>query len=83
MDQDRITSPSLHTTSEASIQPGSLVFGSDGEELGSVVSVAPDRITVKRRGLRGGTVDIPRSLVRDSEEGRVELTVAAKEAVQG
>lgn len=83
MNQNPITTPSLRSTAEGSIQPGSRVLGSDGEELGSVVSVAPDAITVRRRGLLGGTVEIPRSLVRDTDEGRVELAVSAHEAAEG
>jgi hypothetical protein len=37
-------------------------------------------MTVKKKGLFGGQVRIPRSLVRHAEEGHVELQIPAKDA---
>ena len=83
MDQEPIMEPTFHSEAEGAIQPGAMVLGSDGGELGAVVSVSPDAITVKRKRLLGGTVRIPRSLVADSHEGQVELAVPAKDALRG
>lgn len=62
------------------IQPGSTVRGSDGTEVGTVVSVQPDAITVKRRRLLGGTLQIPRARIKEADEGLVELDVPAGQA---
>ncbi len=59
------------------IQPGSTVRDSDGSEVGTVVSVQPDAITVKRRRLLGGTLQIPRARIKEAEEGIVQLDVPA------
>jgi hypothetical protein len=61
------------------IQVGWTVWASDGQELGTIVSVDPQTITVKQTGLLGGKVDIPRSAVAEVEEGRVELSMTKQE----
>ena len=80
MDQGPIVDQTLRSTAEGTVQPGSIVLGSDGHEVGTVTAVSPDSISIKKRGLLAGTVRIPRSLVRQAEEGRVELAIPAKEA---
>jgi hypothetical protein len=61
------------------IQPGWTVWASDGEELGTVVSVDPETIHVKKTGLLGGKLDVPRTAVDEVETGRVELSMTKKE----
>lgn len=80
MDERPIVDQGLETVAEGTIQPGAVVLGSDGGEVGSVVAVAADAMTVKKKGLLGGQVRIPRSLVRHAEEGHVELQIPAKDA---
>lgn len=60
---------------DQSIQPGWTVCASDGEELGTVVSVDPETIHVKKGGLFGGQLDVPRTAVDEIETGRVELSM--------
>jgi hypothetical protein len=62
-----------------SIQPGWTVCASDGEELGTVVSVDTDTIHVKKSGLLGRQLDVPRSAVDEVETGRVELSMTKRE----
>jgi hypothetical protein len=61
--------------SHEAVQPGSQVFASDGTEIGTVVRVEPTVITVKKSGLLGGEIQVPRSLVLQVEGGHVELSV--------
>jgi hypothetical protein len=62
------------------IQPGWSVICSDGEELGSVISVDANFIHVKKGGILGGELTIPRARVTDVETGRVELSMTKSEA---
>jgi len=64
---------------EQSIQPGWTVVASDGEELGTVVSLDPETIHLKKAGLLGGQLDVPRSAVEEIETGRVELSMTKSE----
>lgn len=50
---------------------------SDGTEIGAVVSVTDDQLDVKRKGLFGGHVQFPRSMVAEVEGRRVELEPVA------
>ena len=61
------------------IQVGWTVWASDGEELGTIVSIDPQTITVKQGGLLGGKLAIPRSAVEEVETGRVELSMTKQE----
>jgi len=79
MDDERIVGRA-QPGGEGSIQAGAIVLGSDGNEVGSVVSVTPEVLTVKKKGLLGGRTDIRRTLVRHVEDGHVELEVPAKQA---
>lgn len=63
------------------IQPGWNVIGSDGEEVGSVIGVDANYIRVKKGGLLGGELTIPRAKVADVETGRVELSIPKSEAI--
>jgi hypothetical protein len=65
------------------IQPGWTVWSSDGEELGTVVSVDSQTIHVKKSGLLGGKVDVPRTAVDEVEIGRVELSMTKDELAAG
>ena len=80
MDDERIMGTPLHAVINGAIQPGAIVLGSDGDEVGSVVSVTPQAMVVKKKGFFGGHFENPRSLVRQAEEGHVELDVPAKQA---
>jgi hypothetical protein len=68
---------------DQSIQPGWTVCASDGEELGIVVSVDPETIHLKKSGLFGGQLDVPRSAVDEVETGRVELSMTKAELTKG
>jgi hypothetical protein len=61
------------------VQPGWKVFTSDGQEVGTVVALSPDMMRVKMRGFMAGQQDIPKSLIAETETGRVELNVAKAE----
>jgi hypothetical protein len=61
------------------IQPGWTVWASDGEELGTVISLDPMVIVVKENGLLGGRIDVPRTAVEDVETGRVDLSLTKQE----
>ena len=64
---------------DMSIQPGWTVCASDWEELGTVVSVDAQTIHVKKGGLLGGQLDVPRTAVEEVESGRVELSMTKRE----
>jgi hypothetical protein len=64
---------------ERSVQPGYQVFSADGKDLGSVVEVDDATFTVKAGGWLGGRTTIPRQLIRESSEGRVDLSVSKGE----
>jgi uncharacterized protein DUF2171 len=67
-----------------SIQPGWTVWSSDGAELGQVIQVGPDEIKVKKGGLLSSKeMTFPRSAVRETETGRVELDLTKSEAEAG
>ena len=61
------------------IQPGWRVLDATGEELGTVISVDRESISIQRRGLLGGVLRAPHSAVREVETGRVQLTVSKAE----
>jgi hypothetical protein len=61
------------------IQPGWLVIDADGEEVGTVISVDREIISIQRRGLLGGVSHAPFSAVREIETGRVELAIGKDE----
>jgi hypothetical protein len=82
MTEQHTVSGTTQSSSVGSIQPGWTVYGSDGSEMGSVVEVGPESISVKKKGILGGTVTVARALVAESEEGRVDLNVPAGEAGQ-
>ena len=56
------------------VQPGWKVFTSDGQEVGTVVALSPDMMRVKMRGFMAGQQDIPKSLIAETETGRVECS---------
>jgi hypothetical protein len=62
-----------------SIQPGWTVWTRDGEELGKVIATDETTIRVKKGGLLGGELSVPRSAVEETESGRVELSVTKDE----
>jgi hypothetical protein len=69
----------MTTPADEPIQPGSQVFTSDGNELGTVVRVEPSTMTVKKGGLLGGEIQVPRSLVAEVDGTHVELSVTKDE----
>jgi hypothetical protein len=58
------------------IQPGWLVIDATGEELGTVISVDRESISIQRQGSVGGVSRAPRASVREVDTGRVELSVS-------
>lgn len=63
-----------------SIQPGWTVWSSDGAELGMVTGVDAESIHVKKGGLISRELVLPRTAVRETETGRVELDLTKSEA---
>lgn len=61
------------------IQPGWRVIDASGEELGTVISVDPETISIQRLGLMGGVWRAPVGAVREIETGRVELALRKDE----
>jgi hypothetical protein len=61
------------------IQSGWTVVASDGKELGTVIGTEGPVIQVKKSGLLGGTVAVPREAVVEMETGRVELSMTKEE----
>jgi hypothetical protein len=62
------------------IQTGWSVWTADGQELGTIIATDATSLRVKKRGLLGGEVQVPRDSVEDVETGRVELSVTKSEA---
>ena len=62
------------------VQPGWTVYGSDGQEIGTVVSADTSGIRVKKGGIRSREITVPASNVADVETGRVELSITKREA---
>lgn len=58
------------------IQPGWQVVDANGDDIGTVVEAEGSEITVKKSGLLGGQVHIPRDAVAEIETGRVEINRA-------
>jgi hypothetical protein len=61
------------------IQTGWSVWTADGQELGTIIATDPATMTIKKRGLLGGEVQVPRDKVDEVETGRVELTLTKDE----
>ena len=61
------------------IQPGWTVVDSSGEEIGTVSNAEGAEIVVKKPGLLGGEVHVPRNSVIEVETGRVEINKAKNE----
>jgi hypothetical protein len=61
------------------VQPGWRVVDANGEELGTVISVDRESISIQRRGLLGGVWHAPFSSVREIEPGHVELSLRKDE----
>jgi hypothetical protein len=61
------------------IQPGWTVVDARGEEIGKVSNAEGPELVVKKSGLLGGEVHVPRNAVSEVETGRVELNVAKNE----
>lgn len=58
------------------IQPGWRVVDANGDDIGTVVEAEGAEIMVKKSGLLGGQVRIPRDAVTEIETGRVEINRA-------
>lgn len=61
------------------IQPGWRVVDANGEELGTVISVDRESMSIQRQGLLGGVSHAPISAVQEIETGRVELSLPKEE----
>ena len=61
------------------IQPGWTVVDAEGTDLGTVVDATGPEIRVKKGGLMGGEVSVPREAVAEVETGRVELNRTKRE----
>ncbi len=66
-----------------SIQLGWSVWDSEGKELGKVIGVEADAIRVKKEGLLGGEMMVPKDAVTDVETGRVEVGLTKHEVEAG
>ena len=62
------------------IQSGWTVWTSDGAEFGKVIAVDPTALRVKKNGLLGGEVTVPRSAIEEVETGRIDLNMTKDEA---
>ena len=62
------------------IQTGWSVWTADGQELGTIIATDATSLRVKKRGLLGGEVQVPRDSVDEVETGRVELSMTKSEA---
>lgn len=62
------------------IQPGWEIWTSDGAKLGRIVSVDEAVLKVKKDGLLGGEVFVPKDAVSEVEQGRVEVTLTKEQA---
>jgi len=58
------------------IQPGWRVVDANGDDIGTVVEADGPSITVKKSGLLGGEVHVPRDSITEVETGRVEINRA-------
>jgi len=58
------------------IQPGWQVVDANGDDIGTVVEAEGTEITVKKSGLLGGQVQIPRDAITEIETGRFEINLA-------
>ena len=61
------------------IQPGWKVHDREGADLGAVTRLDDRSLWVKRGRIIRREVEIPKSLVREAEEGHVELAVSMAE----
>lgn len=61
------------------IQPGWKVHDREGVDLGAVTRLDDRSLWVKRGRIIRREVEIPKSLVREAEEGYVELAVSMAE----
>jgi hypothetical protein len=61
------------------IQSGWAVWTSDGSELGKVIAVEPNALRVKKGGLLGGEVTVPREAIEEVETGRIDLNMTKDE----
>lgn len=61
------------------IQPGWQVVDASGEELGTVLSIDSETISIQRLGLMGGVWRARTDAVREIETGRVELALRRDE----
>ena len=55
------------------VQPGWTVVDANGEELGTVIAAEGGELRIKKGGLLGGELTVPRSAISEVETGRVEL----------
>ena len=61
------------------IQPGWRVLDRHGVDLGAVTRLDDRSLWITRGRIFHHEVEIPRSLVAEAEEGRVELAISEKE----
>jgi hypothetical protein len=61
------------------IQTGWTVWTADGQELGTIIGTDAVSMRVKKKGLLGGEVQVPRGAVEEVETGRVELSMTKSE----
>ena len=61
------------------IQPGWMIHDREGVELGPVTRVDDHSLWFKRGRIFHHEVEVPRSLVREAEEGHVELALLRDE----
>lgn len=63
------------------VEPGTGVFGSDGEKLGSIMEVGPDYLVVEKGLLFPTDYFVPNGAVAEVTPGRLTLNVTRDEAL--
>ena len=67
------------TFDASEIQPGWKVVDAHGDDIGTVIDAEGPELIVKKGGLLGGQVHIPRDVIAEIETGRVEINRAKNE----
>jgi hypothetical protein len=78
--EDPVRRIEMQSMDREMVQPGWEVWSSDGERLGKVTQIDAQTLKVKKEGILGGEISIPKSSIKEVEEGRVEVTMTKQEA---
>lgn len=64
------------------VEPGSSVYGSDGEKLGSIVEIGPNYVVVEKGLFFPTDYFVPNDAIASTEAGRITLAVTRDVALQ-